>query len=98
LPFPGHYEPAGSLNRRNFMECLKLLITYSGRLKAHCVSVQEAASSGRRFFSGFSPDIQNDLILAIQNVMLSEIKTEVVNAPFVSLMLDESTDNYNLSQ
>jgi len=51
-----------------------------------------------KVFCGASGRIQNDLIHAIGDVMGEEIKKEVHKAPFVAVMLGETTDVSNTAQ
>ncbi|XP_031329186.1 zinc finger MYM-type protein 1-like [Photinus pyralis] len=43
-------------------------------------------------FRGLSPDIQNDLIQSVAEVMIEKIKTEISKTDFVALILDEASD------
>jgi hypothetical protein len=43
-------------------------------------------------FHGSSPDIQNELIYSISELMTMEIKKEISKANFVSLILDQTSD------
>ncbi|XP_049573527.1 zinc finger MYM-type protein 1 isoform X1 [Syngnathus scovelli] len=83
LSFRGHDERAGG----NYAELLSLVAESNTDLHYHL--------STNKVFSGTSDIIQNDLIAAIAEVMAQEIRREVNNAPFVSLMVDETTDASN---
>ncbi|KAJ4426223.1 hypothetical protein ANN_27034 [Periplaneta americana] len=59
--------------------------------------------SERRWFEsrhrqGLSSDIQNDIISSISEYMYREIKKDVSQAPFVAVILDETTDISTKSQ
>ncbi|KAK5858320.1 hypothetical protein PBY51_002468 [Eleginops maclovinus] len=49
-------------------------------------------------FTGTSGKIQNDLIYAIAEVMGEEIKMKIKKAPFVAVMVDETSDVGNVAQ
>lgn len=49
-------------------------------------------------FRGTSNRIQNDLIIAISDLVLNKIKEEIKTSPFVALLLDETSDIMNFSQ
>ena len=72
------------------MELLSLIAESNTDLHYHL--------STNKVFSGTSGKIQNDLITAIAEVMGEEIRREVNKAPFVSVMVDETTDASNAAQ
>lgn len=90
LAFRGNDESPSSLNRGNFIETLNLLSEYNPTLKNHF--------SNSTVFSGFSSEIQNDLISSIAFVLSEQIRREIENTDYVGLMLDETTDVSNKSQ
>ncbi|PNF25199.1 hypothetical protein B7P43_G17705 [Cryptotermes secundus] len=49
-------------------------------------------------FRGSSPDIQNELIHSVSELMTMEIKKEISKANYVSLILDETSDVMNKCQ
>lgn len=51
-----------------------------------------------QFFSGLSSHIQNDLIEAVGNVLVNEIKAEIKDATFAAILVDETTDTSNFAQ
>ncbi|KAK9526390.1 hypothetical protein VZT92_015091 [Zoarces viviparus] len=51
-----------------------------------------------KVFTGTSGKIQDDLISAIAEVMGEEIRREINQAPFVAVMVDETTDVSNRAQ
>lgn len=90
LSFRGHDESHQSLNRGNYVELLSFLAEHDTDLHYHL--------STNRVFTRTSGKIQNDLIYAIAEVMGEEIKMEIKRAPFVALMVDETTDVGNMAQ
>ncbi|XP_046859028.1 uncharacterized protein LOC124452512 [Xenia sp. Carnegie-2017] len=79
-----------SANRGNYVELIKLLSAYDPTLEQHLHTAT--------VFSGLSNRIQNDLIVAVKDVMLKAIKDEVMRSPFVAISLDETSDVKTLSQ
>lgn len=90
LPLRGDDESDSSLNRGNYIELLQLLKEYDPVLKDHL----ETAT----VFKATSSAIQNDLIQSIHEVVLDEITIQIQNAPFVAIMLDETSDVEMVSQ
>ncbi|KAK1894454.1 Gamma-aminobutyric acid receptor subunit rho-2 [Dissostichus eleginoides] len=90
LPFRGHDESRESANRGNYLELLTFLAEYDPDLHYHL--------STSKVFIGTSSQIQNDLISAVAEVMGETIKEEISKAPFVALMLDETSDVSNAAQ
>lgn len=90
LAFRGHDESKDSENRGNYLELLEFLAEYDSPLRCHLDSAT--------VFIGTSSKIQNDLIQSVAEVMTEEMKEEVRNTPFVSVMVDETTDVSNTSQ
>lgn len=88
--FRGHTEGEGSDNRGNYIELVNLLRKYDERLAHHLETCT--------VFSGMSSHIQNDLIEAVASVVLNEIKSEIKDASFVAILLDETTDVSNFAQ
>lgn len=72
------------------MELLHLIARYDSNLATHL--------SSSTVFSGLSNKIQNDLIEAIGDVIIDNIKKEIYEAPFVAVEVDESTDVTNRAQ
>ncbi|KAK1904328.1 Zinc finger MYM-type protein 1 [Dissostichus eleginoides] len=73
-----------SANRGNYLELLTFLAEYDPDLHYHLFT--------SKVFIGTSSQIQNDLISAVAEVMGENIKEEISKAPFVALMLDETSD------
>lgn len=90
LSFQGHDKSAGSKNRGNYLELLSLIAESNTDLHYHL--------STNKVFCGTSGKIQNNLITVIAEVMRVEIRREVKKAPFVSVMVDETTDVSNATQ
>ena len=90
LAFRGHDESSQSSNRGNYVELLNFRAERDTELQYHLTT--------NRVFTGTSGKIQNDLIHAVAEVMGDKIKTEIKNAPFVAVMVDETTDVGNLAQ
>ena len=88
--FRGHTENAGSVNRGNYVEFIEILSKYDGQLRGFLDNAQT--------FTGQSNLIQNDLIESVSHVLREEMKREIGQAKFVSLMLDEATDITNSAQ
>jgi hypothetical protein len=82
LPFRGHNEGEGSLNRGAYLGALNLLAIYDVTLNTHL----ETSTT----FRGTSNRIQNDVIRAVSDVVLEKIKSEIKNSTFVTLLLDET--------
>ncbi|XP_055526884.1 zinc finger MYM-type protein 1-like [Wyeomyia smithii] len=89
LAFRGHYECSDSTNRGNYNDLCTLIA-------ARDPAFQDFINN--KVFSGTSGGIQNELIECIESYMLQTIKREVLDAEFVSIMMDESTDSARLSQ
>ncbi|XP_077444502.1 zinc finger MYM-type protein 1-like isoform X2 [Stigmatopora argus] len=90
LSFQGHDASAASPNKGNYVELLSFIAERNTDLHYHL--------STNNMFSGTSGKLQNDLITAIAEVMREEIKREVDKAPFVTVMVDETTDASNAAQ
>lgn len=73
-----------SINKGNYLELLNLLSREEQLLQEHLSSTSS--------FKGTSPDIQNDLISCITEVVNMEIMYELNKAKFVSIQADETTD------
>lgn len=90
MAFRGHSESAESDNRGNYIEYLYSLSEFDNMLANHLES--------STVFRGTSPAIQNDLILAVSEVMMNNIKAEIGVTPFVAIIVDETSDCSNQSQ
>ena len=69
LPFHGHNEGEDSLNKGVYLGVIELVAKYGGTLSNHLET--------SRIFRGTSNRIQNDLILAVSEVLLKKIKEEI---------------------
>lgn len=87
--FRGHDEKPDSNNRGNYVETILYLSKYDSLIDSH---LEQCSSAQNPIFSGLSNDIQNDLIHSIAAVIKSEIKVEISETPFVSIMIDETPD------
>uniref|UniRef100_H2ZWT2 HAT C-terminal dimerisation domain-containing protein n=1 Tax=Latimeria chalumnae TaxID=7897 RepID=H2ZWT2_LATCH len=85
LSFPAHDESTTSLNRNNYVGVAHFLSRYDDRLATHF----SIASS---VFTGLSNHIQNDIVQSVSAVILDFIKKELTVAPFVAIMMDETSD------
>ena len=90
IAFRGHDESETSDNRGNYIELIHLLAEFDEQLLTHLDS--------STVFKGLSPLIQNDLIESVSYVVLAEIKKELKDCHFLSVMLDETSDISCLSQ
>ena len=90
LSFWQHDESLTSLNNRNYIEILDLMNIRDPILEAH---LKESW-----VFKGTSSAIQNDLIAAINAIVIEKIKEEIKESDFVALILDETSDIINKSQ
>lgn len=90
LGFRGHDESVDAVNRGNYINLVNLLAKYDTTLNSHL----ETSTT----FRGTSNLIQNDLIQSIGTVLLDKIREEIKQAPFVAIILDETTDVTNYSQ
>lgn len=84
IPFRGDDESASSLNRGNYVELLKTMAISNTNLANHL--------DNSTVFRGTSPDIQNDLINCVATVIRQRIDSEIDEAEFISILVDESTD------
>lgn len=90
LAFRGNEESASSMNRGNYIELIYFMAERDPLLKAH---LDQAT-----VFKGLSNSIQNDIIHSIAAVINNKMREEINAAPFVAILLDESTDIANISQ
>uniref|UniRef100_H2ZSF4 HAT C-terminal dimerisation domain-containing protein n=1 Tax=Latimeria chalumnae TaxID=7897 RepID=H2ZSF4_LATCH len=85
LSFRAHDESATSLNRGNYVEMAHFLSRYDDRLATHF-------STASNVFTGLSNHIQNDIVQSVSVVILDFIKKEFLVAPFVAIMVNETSD------
>ena len=85
IPFRGHDESSTSSNRGNFLELVHLQARYDDVLKQHLLTAPRNCT----YLSG---DIQNQLIQAMGDDLLSTIIEQVRDAKFFSLLVDETSD------
>ncbi|XP_068196634.1 uncharacterized protein [Antennarius striatus] len=84
LLFRGDDESTQSRNRGNYTELVSFLSEHDTDLHYHL--------STNRAFTETPDKIQNDIIHAVSQVIVEEIKKEIKDAPFVALMVDETSD------
>ncbi|XP_072379856.1 zinc finger MYM-type protein 1-like [Diabrotica undecimpunctata] len=87
LPFKGH---SVSKNKGNFLEFINQIGRNDNVLKNHL--------DNSSAFRDVSPDIQNDLIYSVSEVITRKIKTEISKTNFVALILDETSELFTMSQ
>ncbi|XP_076354003.1 zinc finger MYM-type protein 1-like isoform X2 [Tachypleus tridentatus] len=90
LVFHGPSEGQSSVNHGNYAELTRLVGKYDDRLASHMESCN--------VFSRMSNRILNDLIEAVKNVILAEIKKEIHEAKFIAVILDETSEVSSASQ
>ncbi|KAJ4433592.1 hypothetical protein ANN_15902, partial [Periplaneta americana] len=90
LPFRGHCESEEAVNKGVYLCALNYLAKYDLTLSHH----PETSTT----FCGTSNRIQNDLILAVSDVVMDNIKQELSKTSFVAIMLFETSDIMNASQ
>lgn len=90
LPFRGHVKNSQSDNRGNYIELLHHRASYDDKLRHHL----EIST----IFVDPTFDIQDNLIDCILIVLFNEIKEEVEEAQFVSVIEAEATDVRHKSQ
>ena len=90
ISFRGHDESETSDNRGNYVELAHLLANFDEKLQTHL----DTATA----FKGIAPSIQNDLIESVGFVVLAEIRKELQNCAFLSVMLDETSNISCFSQ
>ena len=84
IPFCGHDESETSGNRGNHIELAYFLAEFDKKLENHLKTAT--------VFRGLALSIQNDLIQPISPVVLSEIRKEVKEGMYISILLDETSD------
>ena len=89
-PFRGHNESFDSLNKGNYQELVHFISQYDLILKNHL--------ENSSVFTGLSILIQNDLIVAVSNVIMQKMRNEMKDSNFISIILDDTTDVSNKSQ
>ncbi|XP_056145441.1 kelch-like protein 41a isoform X1 [Lampris incognitus] len=90
LAFRGRGEGKDSDSRGNYVELLEFLSKYDTPLRCHLDTAT--------VFMGTSSSIQNDLIQSVADVMTEAMRDEVKKTPFVSIMVDETTDIGNAAR
>ncbi|XP_068440759.1 zinc finger MYM-type protein 1-like [Clinocottus analis] len=90
ISFRGHDEHRKSTNKGNYVELLSFVAEHDTDLHFHL--------STNKVFTVPSGKIQNDLISAVAEAMEEEIQREINQAPFVAVMVDETTDLIDTAQ
>lgn len=90
LPLRGHDEKECSLNRGVFLDLIKYTASIDSILREHLDTATVA--------KGTSKTIQNDVLDSIYHIYLQHLFTEIVDAEFLSIQSDETTDITCLSQ
>ena len=90
LPLRGHVEKEGFNNPGVFRGLIEYTCSLDSSLETHIES--------SNVFKGTSKTIQNELLESILKVSRDKIKEEVRNVDYVSVMIDETTDNYDKTQ
>lgn len=78
--FRGHQEHSDSTNRDNYIDLIEFLANYDETLKFN--------SKDSTAFQGTSNRIQNDVMECLADVVLANTKQEIIDAAFVSIVLD----------
>ncbi len=81
----GHRESVESLNRGNFIEILMLVAKHNDLVEHHI-------NNNPRNAMYTSPDIQNDLLNVMGNIVRKKIASAVQNATYFSILADETKD------
>lgn len=84
LAFRGHDETENSVNKGNFRELVDLFCKYDSKLRDFM--------SNASVFAGTSKTIQNELLDSINYVLRNYIEDELLDVPFFSWQVDETTD------
>ena len=90
LPLRGHDEKEGSNNPGVFRGLIEYTCSLDSSLEAHINS--------SKVFKGTSKTIQNELLESIIKITRDKIKEELKSVEYVSVMIDETTDNYDKTQ
>ena len=93
LAFRGHDESNDSLNRGNYRELLERFAKKDSVFERQLHGrLAESSLRGGGWFTGVSPDIQNDLINCLDMIIEDDILKEMDNCTFLSIQVDEATD------
>ncbi|XP_034401525.1 zinc finger MYM-type protein 1-like [Cyclopterus lumpus] len=90
LSFRGPDEHEDSTNKGNYVELLSFVAEHDRDFHFHL--------STNKVFTGTSGQMQNDLISAVAEAMGEEIRREINQAPFVGVIVDETTAVSNTAQ
>ena len=90
LPLRGHNERASSDNPGVFRGLVDYTCSLDSSLDSHINS--------SKVFKGTSKTIQNELLDTMLKISRDKIKEEIKNTDYVAVMIDETTDNYDIIQ
>ena len=90
LPLRGHDEKDSSENAGVFRGLIEYTCSLDSSLETHLNS--------SKVFKGTSKTIQNELLDSIMQITREKIKEEVKHSDFLAVMIDETTDNFDVSQ
>ncbi|XP_072010692.1 zinc finger MYM-type protein 1-like [Engystomops pustulosus] len=83
IPFHGHDETDGSLNKGNFLECLNLLKTFDPFLQNYSPPNNATYTS---------PSSQNEILESCADEVIAKLVSNVKKAGMYSVMADEARD------
>lgn len=92
LAFRGHDESTDSLNRGNYKELLKLLISQSP------LEIRNQYEKIKTVFMGESKTIQNEILHCISDYIDDYVRNEINETAFFSIQIDDTTDITQTSQ
>ena len=92
LPFRGHDESSGSLNKGNYRELLECLSKFDSVFESRLHGRLADSKITGGVFTGVSADIQKNLIESINMVIQDQIDKEIQECTFLSIQVDETTD------
>ena len=101
ISFRGHNESSVSLNKGNYRELLKLISKFNPEFECHLhrrVEDSQRGNIGGGVFTGISADIQNHIIECVDSALQDEIDRETTECNFLSIQVDETTDNATKEQ
>uniref|UniRef100_A0A1X7V699 TTF-type domain-containing protein n=1 Tax=Amphimedon queenslandica TaxID=400682 RepID=A0A1X7V699_AMPQE len=85
LSFPGHQESESICNRGNFLAIVHHQAKYDFVIKEHL-------ENSKKNCHYLSPEIQNEFISLLANAVVDKIVTQVEQAKYFTLLLDETSD------
>lgn len=91
MAFRGHDESSTSINKGNFREVFNLVIQQNEQLFSYYNNMSNV-------FTGQSKTIQNEVIHCIYKYILDDIKSDINDIIFFSVISDDTTDIVEKSQ